>query len=448
MIHTRYVFGAVLLTLGATWVASQRAEAEGQPVDLFPLAEDFQVNTYTTDRQQEPDVAFHDEGFVVVWNSVGSPGSDVDGFSVQARRYLESGETLGDQFQVNVTTSNNQGSPRVAAWQDGRFVVVWQSQLATDPPDQGVAGRLYAADGSAMGGEFAIASYTTGDEGDPAVIVTGEGFVVVWSSDGSYGDDSFESIQLQRFDSAGAMQGQQLQVNTLPDNIQAPPEIAGAPGSGFVVVWPTGYFAPDPFLYSIQGQRFDSTGSAAGAEFRVDDLNTYVFHPDVAMTVDGEFMVVWRSSETPGDDVSGLVGRVFDSSGDPLGAGFLVNQRTGALESDPAIAALSDGTFQVVWSADDPNQGTDRDIVARVFDSAGSALTGEQVVNSFTTDLQFRPRLATTDSAGAVVVAWGSRMSPGDDSDETSVLLRRFRNAVFVDGFESGDTTAWSATVN
>jgi hypothetical protein len=55
--------------------------------DGSPLGSEFQVNTYTTDTEQSPAVAAGDDGFVVVWTSDGSPGTDGSSYSVQARRY-------------------------------------------------------------------------------------------------------------------------------------------------------------------------------------------------------------------------------------------------------------------------------------------------------------------------------------------------------------------------
>lgn len=179
----RYLVGVVFLVLSASWAASYTLEAEDQPSDLFPLSDDVQVNTYTTARQTGPDVAFHDQGFVVAWPSEGSFGTDADGFSVQARRFTLSGVPLGDQFQVNVGTSYNQGSPRVAAWQDGRFVVVWQSQVDTE--DLGIVGRLFASSGSPMGGELMISTDTTETEREPAVRVDGEEFLFSIRASGS-----------------------------------------------------------------------------------------------------------------------------------------------------------------------------------------------------------------------------------------------------------------------
>ncbi len=110
---------------------------------------------------------------------------------------------LGAEFQVNSYTSSNQGDPAVATASDGDFVVVWRNagSTATDSSNYSVQGQRYASDGSVLGGEFQVNSYTTDYQKDPAVGMVSDGdFVVVWTSGGSGGTDpSSPSVQGQRF---------------------------------------------------------------------------------------------------------------------------------------------------------------------------------------------------------------------------------------------------------
>src|SRR5258705_9268599 len=57
-----------------------------------PLGPQFQVNSYTTNQQLAPVVGPDGAGgFIVVWTSFGSAGSDRDGSSIQAQRYGSNG---------------------------------------------------------------------------------------------------------------------------------------------------------------------------------------------------------------------------------------------------------------------------------------------------------------------------------------------------------------------
>jgi hypothetical protein len=71
-----------------------------------------------------------------------------------------------------------------------------------------------------------------------------------------------------------------------------------------------------------------------------------------------------------------------------------------------------------------------------------SALADEPQVNAYTTGEQLSPAVAV-DGAGNFVVVWESYGSGGTDTDYSSIQARRFGKPLFVDRFESGDTSAW-----
>src|SRR5262245_9046858 len=96
-----------------------------QPV---PVGPEFQANAYTTGNQSTPAVAADGAGnFVAVWRSNAGPGSDTSSYSIQGQRFDSSGAPQGSQFQVNTYTTNLQDDPAVAADAAGNFVVVWRS---------------------------------------------------------------------------------------------------------------------------------------------------------------------------------------------------------------------------------------------------------------------------------------------------------------------------------
>jgi hypothetical protein len=109
---------------------------------------EFQVNVYTPNGQAYASVAAEtDGGFVVVWGSYGSPGTDTSMSSVQGQRYASDGSTEGEQFQVNTYTTSPQNGAFVAAKADEAFVVVWSSQgsSGTDTSFSSAQGQRYGA---------------------------------------------------------------------------------------------------------------------------------------------------------------------------------------------------------------------------------------------------------------------------------------------------------------
>lgn len=88
---------------------------------------------------------------------------------------------------------------------------------------------------------------------------------------------------------------------------QRNPAVAVDPAGNFIVVWES-YGSPDGDPYfSIQGQRFDATvpGTpfAVGNELHVNTFTTGSQRfPSVAMDAGGDFVVVWASYGSSGDD--------------------------------------------------------------------------------------------------------------------------------------------------
>jgi len=309
------------------------------------LGAEFQVNTYTTERQFSPALAVDGSGnFVVVWESSGQDGSL---FGIFGQRYNNLGAPQGGEFQINTYTTSFQTVPSVAVDGSGNFVVVWNS-YGQDGSGFGIFGQRFTSAGAAAGGEFQVNTYTTGDQIVPAVAMDGSGdFVVVWSSDDQ--DGSGRGVFGQRFDNAGALVGGEFQVNTYTTSDQTFPTVALDSSSNFVVAWDSD--GQDGSATGIFGQRFDNNGATVGGEFQI---NTYTtsdqFDPSLAIDGSGDSVVVWSSDAQDGS-AAGILGQVFDSSGAPVGAEFQVNTYTTSYQVQPSVAADGSGNFEVVWQS-------------------------------------------------------------------------------------------------
>ena len=111
------------------------------------MGSQFQINSYTINRQEEAAVALDTEGnYVVAWASLGSDGTDTSSWSVQGQRFTSNGSPLGDEFQVNSYTSIHQRRPALAVGPNGTFVVVWESygSYGTDTSQASIQAQLYA----------------------------------------------------------------------------------------------------------------------------------------------------------------------------------------------------------------------------------------------------------------------------------------------------------------
>ena len=140
----------------------------------------------------------------------------------------------GPEFRVNTHTIGDQlgSGPFTVDGYGDTFVVVWQSE-AQDGDQSGIVAQRFSNDGTPLGNEIPVNSYTTGRQFSPAVAMQGDGsFVVVWVSDGAEETDLFA----RRFDASGVAQGTEFQVNIGPGGVEFHPSVDSVQPDGFVVV--------------------------------------------------------------------------------------------------------------------------------------------------------------------------------------------------------------------
>ncbi len=282
-----------------------------------PQGGDILVNTYTPGGQILPQIAMSSAGdFVVVWASVS--GQDGSGQGVFGQRFDAAGTPQGSEFQVNQYTTGRQETPSLAMDASGNFVVVWKSDqdvsLAPIPdsprggggPQFGdIMARRYDNSGTPVGGEFQVNTTGAGSQYAPDVALDSTGqAIVTWSSylqDGAAG-----GVYAQRLDASGNKLGPEFNVNTHTTGIQSDSRVAVAPDDSFGIVWMSaGQDEPAPGnAFGIFGQLFDSTGKRAGAEFPINLFTVSTqWYPRVAAGNDGMFVVVWDSFNQDGSNM-------------------------------------------------------------------------------------------------------------------------------------------------
>jgi len=354
------------------WISGQRCLADGTLV-----GPEFQVNTLVGDELEMPAVAMAGDGrFVAVWYDTG--GLDGEGWSIRGQRFAANGTPVGSEMGINTYTAGNQGYPSVAIRDDGSFLVVWMGNgyHATN----GIHGQAFLWDGTSIWGEFGINDHipAAGCHRPDVSIATNGQFVVSWEAWGSPGNDqSGQSIQVRCFPWGGVVPPPQQQVNTYTGGDQNHSAIAVAPDGSFLVTYDLHY------TLGIGAQRFLADCTPIGDEFLVNQAPEEFYWSDVAVDDQGRYIVVWLYGE--------IYGRLFSASGIPLDDQFWVPSHDFFGLGHPKVASTPDGRFAVTWQ------------------SFGST---------------------------------------GNDDDQYSIQARRFAGlaGIFVDGFESGGTTAWTDT--
>ena len=308
-------------------------------------------------------------------------------------------------------------------------------QVQPAPPvvQEALAQQGLMADGDPVGSEFQVNTYTTSFQRRPSVAMDADGdFVVVYSSIGSNGTDTGYSVQGQRYNADGTTAGSEFQVNTRTTGTQRQPVVAMDADGDFVVIWQSnGSSGNDNSSYSIQGQRYNADGTTADTEFQV---NTYTtngqFDPAVAMDADGDFVVIWHSSGSSGTDTdsNSVQGQRYNAAGVAQGSEFQVNTYTTGSQNRVAVAMDADGDFLVSWTSQGSSGtdiGTDFSVLAQRYNASGVAQGSEFQVNTYTTGNQFASSVVM-HADGDFIVVWGSNGSSGTDTIGGSVQGQRY----------------------
>ncbi len=342
------------------------------------LAQPVMLPTFSVDQWPSPSMGTRnaegvsigkDGRFVVIWRS---QVYSEDG--VLGQRFSAAATPVGVEMRLDPYS----GDSSIARDASGRFVIVWNASSTA------ILGRRFAADGTPLGDSFPVNAWTTLGVSAPSVASDPSGnFVVTWSIDGD--------VRARRFDTEGTPLVDEFRVHGWPDGTQGDGRIAMSP-NGFVITWR----GDGPAGFGIYGRRFDPSGAGLTDDFRIDAAPAAAASdPDIAMSAAGDFVAVWKEG-------SGTMGRRFDTGGSPLGVAFPISATSNDWDQ-PHVASDSAGNFLVVWAG-----GGGTEINGRHFDSAGDPAGGEfQVIQSdgYYFGGEYGPHPSLADN-GSFVVAW------------------------------------------
>ena len=278
--------------------------------------------------------------------------------------------------QVNNEVGGIQERPSLAPLSDGGTVFVW-----SDRDENRVEMRRFDSSGQPLDATEIQVGTAVGAKYRPQVTSSGDGtFQVVWAQDANTGSLEFD-VLAQRFQDDGTVLADPVQI-TRGINAVPIPAMAFNPAAGtFFVVWKT--IGPGVSRQDIGGRRLDSSGQPLGAEFLVNTSTIgQQTAPTVASNAAGQTVVAWHSKINQEENI---LFRRFDSVGTALGQNVLVTEESfigplsAGIPNGPAVAMEEDGDFLVAWlSRVDVTGG---EIVARFFDSNGLATGGEFVIS-------------------------------------------------------------------
>ena len=358
------------------------------------------------------------------------------------------------EFLVNSVTSNAQLSPVVAALADGRFAIAYVDYSCTtafgftDTSDTAIRVEIFNADASHFAAPIQVNTVATYYQRTPRIAALDDGGFVIAYSDLSIGFDSYDddiwadAVRMQRFTGDGARLGPETRVNTTVYGDQDFPAIAALDTGQIVVAWDDGYWDEDENIFA---QVFAPDGTRQAGELRLNQsLAGSQTGSEVAALQGGRYAVTW--TQASGGDASGasVALRLFANDGTPLTGDIRVNTAETGDQSNARLAALGSNRLVVVWQdysrgaetgGDDPSSYAVR---GQVFDTAGARIGAEFRVNQTTANGQYQPALQAL-STGGFVAAWCDTSAGvetgGDDPFFGAIRARIFRP----DGTPAGD---------
>jgi hypothetical protein len=296
------------------------------------LTGDIQVNTYTNEFREDPAVAVLSDGSIlVVWVSFNQDGSMRGIFG---QRLNSSGKKLGSEFQINQFTENNQRSPTVCSFPDGRVFVAWVSELQRYSRNAVVDiwGRFYKLGNSGIlepiTNEFLVSGNGIALCANPIAIPSPEGKVlVVWSQNNS-----------RTLTGDYYVYGQEV---------------------------PSRLTQRSPSDWDVVGRLFDADGNPITEPFRVNTYTMYRQYAPRGSVFGQNFLVVWTSEAQDGSR-EGIFGQFIGLDGTLRGNEFQINTTTASRQICPVVGSDGKSRFLVVWTQFGVDYGFD--LRGRVYD--------------------------------------------------------------------------------
>jgi hypothetical protein len=351
---------------------------------------------------------------------------------IMLRRFDAADQPLKDPVIVNTTTEDSQFSPRVAASDDGSFLVVWRSKdFDADAGGdlQFIRSQAFDSDANPLGTELLVNTLSTNRQTDIFVEVAalkGGGYVAVWWSANTSGTDSNQSIQARLIDANGATDGGQFQANSTVGQPEDYPAVTQLADGGFLVTWARP---------AVHGRQFKADGTAVGDDFQI---NTFIAgsksETDVALGPDGQVLVVWTDAENSAERWE-IRGRLFSQSLAAQGNDFRINTFTADAQVTPAVAGYGPAGLFVVWNSTGSvgNDNNNTSIQGRIVSGNNQFLGPQFQLNFSTLGAQNSPGIG--GQGGNVAVVWRSGSFQGANGayilGETWTIC-----GIFCDSFE------------
>jgi hypothetical protein len=343
--------------------------------------------------------------------------------------------------QVNTATAGNQttssaapvsSGKTVASDGSGRSVVVWVTE------NQGVYAKTFDSAGAATSGDMLVSADIYAASAAVAMDADGD-FVVTWSSNKNDPNDTLGTswdVYAQRFNAAGAAQGDVINVNTETEDIQRNSSVAMDAAGDFMITWQS--MDQDGSGYGIYAQRYNPAGEVLDGineaqiisligrpegtfKLKWVDASGTPHTSQIVLTINHDETITLSSEPTKKYSFDVAIQKVMEDMGATVKVSLIYSteilvQFTGTDGSkDQNLIEVDSAT----WTAGDP--GKRIEITTQV-----EGQSGEIRVNDTTIGDQVSPSIAAS-LQGVFVVTWTGYGQDGDAAYESNVYMKEFQ---------------------
>ncbi|MCB9220051.1 MAG: T9SS type A sorting domain-containing protein [Ignavibacteriales bacterium] len=267
------------------------------PIEQSFISDEFIVNSYRINSQIKPQVAINDNReFIIVWESWFQDGSD-RGIYAQRFNYLM--EKIGSEFLVNTTTQFSQAKPVVKYYNDGRFIITWESWNEAEK-GYNLFAKVYDKDGNVLKDEFLINSYTDNYQWFADISISSKNIIdLVWCS---WEQDGYDGgIYLRSFDENYNPIGEEILVNSSTEFYQWLPKIKRFEDDKKVIVWSS--WNLDGSREGVYYKIFNDQNKPITLDARLNETTeSYQWEPNIITLPTNEILAVWSSWNGVSDD--------------------------------------------------------------------------------------------------------------------------------------------------
>jgi Ca2+-binding RTX toxin-like protein len=277
----------------------------------------------------------------------------------------------------------------------------------------------------ALGSEFIVNAVAVGNQYRPSITkLASGGFAIAWQDTSGQGSvDLSDDVRFARYDAFGMRlnAGTDTLANTTTASSQFEVSAAAYDNGKFVLAWTdASETAPDFDNRAVRFQIFNADGTKSGTEKIANTIYPLSQDkPSVAVLTGGNIIVTWTSDDINASSTENVIRRVFDSSGSPLTGEAVINTQTVGDQSKSTVHALSTGGFAVVWEdrEDSATTGFQTKTFIRFYSSGGTASGAPVVANTSTAGDPQEAGFAEL-SNGKIVLTWSDfdPLGTGDGS--------------------------------